>query len=183
MSEEIKNEKTVEAAPENENGESSNTEASDKPEIELVKEELENTKKEHLYLRAEFDNFRRQSIKERSNLLKFGGEAIARDLLNVLDVFQKALDMDVNAENYTSFIDGVKLTETELKNVFSKHGITEIECKEKPFNPEEAEALSQVPTDSIDDGHVFDVMRKGYRYHDKVLRHAQVVIATKPQEN
>jgi molecular chaperone GrpE len=75
------------------------------------------------------------------------------------------------------------MTEKELETVLNKHGIFEINCKEKPFNPEQAEALSQVPTSDLEEGHVFDVMRKGYLYHDKVLRHAQVVIATKPAEN
>lgn len=154
----------------------------EKSEVEILQEQLETSQKEHLYLRAEFDNFRRQSIKERSNLLRFGGESIARDLLNVLDVFEKALAMEVTSENFESFIEGVKLTESEFKGVFTKHGILEMDCKEKAFNPEQAEALSQVPTADLEEGHVYDVMRKGYLYHDKVLRHAQVVIATKPTE-
>ncbi|MGH1469419.1 MAG: nucleotide exchange factor GrpE [Bdellovibrionales bacterium] len=149
-------------------------------ETETLKSELEASKKEYLYLRAEFDNFRKQSIKERSDLMKFGGEYIARDLLNALDVFEKALEMEVTSENFQSFLDGVKLTEKELKAVFTKHGINEIDCKHKPFNPEQAEALSQVPSPDLEEGSVYDVMRKGYLYHDKVLRHAQVVIATKP---
>lgn len=152
-------------------------------ELELLKVELETSKKEHLYLRAEFDNYRKQSIKERSDLLRFGGESIARDLLNVLDVFEKALSMDVTAENFQAFLDGVKLTEKDFKDVFVKHGINEIDCKNKLFNPEQAEALSQVPSEEIGEGFVYDVMRKGYLYHSKVLRHAQVVIATQPPSN
>jgi len=149
-------------------------------ELEELKLKLEKSEKEHLYLRAEFDNFRKQSIKERSDLLKFGGEPLARDLLNVRDIFQKALDSEVTPENFQAFLSGVEMTEKELSTVFAKHGIFEIECKEKPFDPEKAEALSQVPTAEVEEGHVYDVMRKGYLYHDKVLRHAQVVIATKP---
>ncbi len=159
------------------------TETPEVSEIDALKAELEASKKEHLYLRAEFDNFRKQSIKERSDLMKFGGEYIARDLLNALDVFEKALEMEVTSENFQSFLDGVKLTEKELKAVFTKHGINEIDCKHKPFNPEQAEALSQVPSPDLEEGSVYDVMRKGYLYHDKVLRHAQVVIATKPPES
>jgi len=149
-------------------------------EVEDLTLKLEKAEKEHLYLRAEFDNFRKQSIKERADLLKFGGEPLARDLLNVRDIFQKALDSEVTPENFQAFLSGVEMTEKELSTVFAKHGIFEIECKEKPFDPEKAEALSQVPTADIEEGHVYDVMRKGYLYHDKVLRHAQVVIATKP---
>lgn len=159
------------------------TPVQEKTELEVLQEKLDKSEKEHLYLRAEFDNFRKQSIKERSDLLKFGGESIARDLLNVLDIFQTALKAEVTKENFKSFLNGVEMTKKELETVFAKHGIFEIDCKEKPFNPEQAEALSQVPTDEVKEGHVYDVMRKGYLYHDKVLRHAQVVIATKPSEN
>jgi len=151
-----------------------------KDELEEIKAKLANAEKEYLYLRAEFDNFRKQSIKERSDLLKFGGEPLARDLLNVRDVFQKALELNVTPENFQAFLNGVEMTEKELSTVFAKHGIFEIECKEKPFDPEKAEALSQIPTTDVPEGFVYDVMRKGYLYHDKVLRHAQVVIATKP---
>lgn len=150
-----------------------------KPNLE---EELAETQKDLLYLRAEFDNFRKQSIKERSDLVRFAGESLARDFLGVLDIFEKATAMTVTAENFSSFVDGVSLTEKEIKDVLSKHGIREIDCKNKLFNPTEAEALSQVPTDEVEEGHVYDVMRKGYKFHDKVIRHAQVVLATKPQE-
>ncbi len=168
---------------ENEIPEPPNVNSEEEPkalELESLKTELKNSKKEYLYLRAEFDNFRKHSIKEHSELIKFGGEAIARDLLTVLDVFQKALEMKVSPKNFQSFLDGVKLTEKELKGVFSKHGISEIDCKNKPFNPSQAEALSQFPSADIKEGLVYNVMRKGYFYHEKVLRHAQVIIATKP---
>lgn len=149
-------------------------------EVDKLKAALAASQKEFLYLRAEFDNHRKQSFKERSDLIKFGGESIARDLLNVLDVFEAALAIDVSAENFQSFIEGVQLTEKELKGVFTKHGINEIDCKHKPFNPEQAEALSQIPSADFEEGSVYDVMRKGYLYHTKVLRHAQVVITTTP---
>ncbi len=142
--------------------------------------ELENSKKEYLYLRAEFDNFRKNSIKERSELIKFSGQNIAKDLLGVLDVFQKALETNVTSDNFESFVDGIKLTEKELTDIFSKHGIREINCKHKAFNPSEAEALSQSPSTDVKEGFVYSVIRKGYFYHEKVLRHAQVTIATKP---
>lgn len=137
----------------------------------------EDKEKELLYLRAEFDNFRKQSIKERSELIKFGAEALSRDLLSVIDVFQKALESDVNAENFKAFVEGVSLTEKELINVLDKHGVRNFECLGKAFDPNNAEALSQIPSPEHKAGEVIEVMRKGYSYHDKVLRYAQVVIA------
>lgn len=157
-----------------------NSDVLENEEVQSIQSELEESQKNYLYLRAEFDNYRKQSTKERSDLIRFGGEALARDLLSVLDIFEKALSMNVNSENIQSFIDGVKLTEKELKGVFSKHGIQELESKGKLFDPETSEALSQIPTSDCPDGHVYDVMRKGYLYHDRVLRYAQVVVANNP---
>jgi len=176
----IKNEKSAQIEENVIKSESKVEEEAVKSEFDDLKKQLEKAQKEHLYLRAEFDNYRKQAIKERSDLLKFGGEPLARDLLNVRDVFQKALQLDVTPENLEAFKNGVEMTEKEFSNVFAKHGIFEMESKEKPFDPEKAEALSQFPTSDVPEGHVYDVMRKGYLYHDKVLRHAQVVIATKP---
>lgn len=180
MSEKQNTAKPKEKKQEAEKSKDNVIELNEKTELELTKEKLAQAEKEHLYLRAEFDNFRKQSIKERSELLKFGGEPLARDILSVVDIFQKALEAEVTTENLKAFVNGVEMTEKELKTLMTKHGISEIECKGKAFNPEQAEALSQIPTEEVPEGHVFDVMRKGYLYHDKVLRHAQVVIATKP---
>ena len=134
--------------------------------------------KELLYLRAEFDNFKKQTIKERSEILKYSGQTLALDLLSVVDVFEKALEQNVTEQNYKNFVDGVKLTEKQLNSQLDKHGIREIKCKGQVFDPNQCEALSQVPAKDVKDGEVIDVMRKGYMFHDKVLRHAQVVIAS-----
>ena len=157
------------------------------PNIETLEDNLEelastikDKDKELLYLRAEFDNFKKQMLKERSELLKYAGQNLALDLLSVVDVFEKALELDVNESNYKTFVDGVKLTEKQLNSQLDKHGIREIKCKGEIFDPNKCEALSQVPSTTAKDGEVIDVMRKGYLFHDKVLRHAQVVIASAP---
>lgn len=155
------------------------------PNIETLEDNLEelastirDKDKELLYLRAEFDNFKKQTLKERTELLKYAGQNLALDLLSVVDVFEKALELDVNEKNYKTFVDGVKLTEKQLNSQLDKHGIREIKCKGEVFDPNKCEALSQVPSVDAKDGEVIEVMRKGYMYHDKVLRHAQVVIAS-----
>lgn len=138
---------------------------------------LQEKEKELLYLRAEFENFKRQSIKERSDLLKYAGENMARDILNTLDVFEKALDQEVSEENYKNFVEGISLTAEQLKSDLKKHGIEEIDCKGKAFDPNTCEALSQIPSEDVEEGHVVEVMRKGFKYREKVLRYAQVVTA------
>ena len=131
-----------------------------------------------LYLRAEFDNFKKQSIKEKSDLLLYAGERMAFDLLNTLDVFEKALDQDVNESNYKNFIEGISLTAEQLKSDLKKHGIEEIKCKGKPFDPNTCEALSQIPAPDATEGEILEIMRKGFMFRNKVLRYAQVVTAT-----
>jgi molecular chaperone GrpE len=152
----------------------------DKKDAEVLTENLlKDKEKELLYLRAEFENYKRQSLKERSELLKYSGEFMARDLLNSLDIFEKALTQDVDETNYKNFVEGINLTANQLKADLKKHGIEEIDCKGKVFDPNTCEALSQIPSADHKEGEVMEVMRKGFVFKDKVIRYAQVVIATK----
>ena len=151
----------------------------DKKDAEVLTETLLKEKeKELLYLRAEFENYKRQSLKERSELLKYSGEFMARDLLNSLDIFEKALSQDIDDTNYKNFVEGINLTANQLKTDLKKHGIEEIDCKGIVFDPNTCEALSQIPSNDHKEGEVIEVMRKGFVFKDKVIRYAQVVIAT-----
>lgn len=145
---------------------------------DLLKQAQEN----YLYLCAEFDNFKKKAQRERSDLIRYGAEKLAFDLLSALDIFQKALEVQVTAENFKSFVDGVHLTSKELAKTLEKHHIKEIPCLGKKFNPSVHEALSQIPSKDHDKNTVINVFKKGYSYKDKTLRHAQVVVS-KGKEN
>lgn len=132
---------------------------------------------DYLYLRAEFDNYKKNMIKERSDLLKYAGERLAYDLLGILDVFEKALKIDVTANTLKSFKEGIEITALELKKTLEKHGIHEIPSLGTDFDPNLHEALTQVPSKDHKENTIMDVFKKGYKYHDKVLRHSQVVVA------
>lgn len=132
---------------------------------------------DYLYLRAEFDNYKKNMIKERSDILKYSGERLALDLLAVLDVFDKALETEINETNYLSFKEGIEITALELKKTLERHGINEIPSKGADFDPNLHEALSQVPSKDFKENTVIDVFKKGYKFHDKVLRHSQVVVS------
>lgn len=140
--------------------------------------QLQKASNDYLYLRAEYDNFRKNSIKERSDLLRFGGERLAKDLLETLDIFETALTTEVTAENYQTFVDGIKMTAQKLSEALQKHAIVAVECDGKPFDPAINEALASEPTDKVPAGHVTKTFKKPYKYHDKVLRVGQVVVAT-----
>lgn len=137
----------------------------------------ENFKNEYLYLRAEFENYKKNMIKERADLLKFGGDRLAYDLLNVLDIFDKAQSLEVTPDNFKSYIDGIQLTSLELKKTLEKHGIREIQSLGQNFDPNLHEALTHAPSQEHADNTVINVFKKGYKYHDRTLRHAQVVVA------
>lgn len=152
-------------------------------ELNRVKVELEKAKNDFLYLRAEFDNFRRNTIKERSQLVKYGAERLVHDLLNVMDNFDRALEIEVTPESINSFKEGIVMTSHELKETLNKHGVTEVPCVGEKFDPMLHEALSSEPTNDYEPGVISRVFKKAYKMHDKVIRPGQVVVATENTNN
>lgn len=153
-----------------------------KSDLELSQEEALKWKNEYLYLRAEFENYKKNTLKERSDLLKFGVERIGRDILEVMDNFERALQTKVTAETLTTFKTGVEMTAKELKDLLTKHGIQEVPSENHPFNPSIHEAISSEPTSLVAEGHITKVFKKPYKLHDKVIRMGQVVVATPPKQ-
>lgn len=144
-----------------------------------LKAEAEKYKNDMLYIKAEFDNYKRQTIKERSELLKYGAERFVKDLLPILDNFERALAMKVTDDNYPSFVKGIELTSSEMKALLTKHAITEVPSEGQPFDPSVHEALSAEATDAVPPGYISRVFQKAYKFHDKVIRTGQVVVAQK----
>lgn len=153
-----------------------------KSELDLAVEEAAKWKNDFLYLKAEFENYKRNAIKERSDLLRFGAERIARDILDVVDNFERALQVKLSAETLQTFKVGIEMTAKELKELLGKHGVQEIPSEGQAFNPAHHEAISSEPTATVPSGHVARVFKKPYKLHDKVLRMGQVVVATAPPE-
>ena len=142
-----------------------------------LEQKLAQMEKDHLYLHAEIENMKRQNMKERSQLLKYGAEHLARDLLETLDVFKSALDSEVSQQNYREFIKGVLMTSQSLKTILEKHGIRELDCVGKAFDPNTQEALSSEISDEHPEGHVTRVFKAPYLYHDRLLRPGQVIVS------
>ena len=151
-----------------------------KSELDVALDEAAKWKNDFLYLKAEFENYKRHAIKERSDLLKFGAERVVRDILDVVDNFERALQTKLTAETLQNYQVGIELTAKELKDVLSKHGIVEIPSEGQAFNPAHHEAISSEPTTQIPAGHIARVFRKPYKLHDKVIRMGQVVVAAAP---
>lgn len=139
--------------------------------------ESEKFKNEYLYLRAEFENYKRNAIKERSELLKYGSERLLVDVLGVLDNFERALETKATPENFSNYVKGVEMTAQEFKAALAKFGVTAVDSEGKAFDPAIHEALSAEETDKIPPGHISRVFKKPYKLHDKVIRTGQVVVA------
>ncbi len=149
-----------------------------KSELEIAQEDVQKWKNEYLYLRAEFENYKKNAIKERSDLLKFGAERISRDVLEVMDNFERALEIKASAETLQNFKTGIEMTAKELKDALAKHGIQEVPSHGQPFNPLHHEAISSEATAAVPAGHVSRVFKKPYKLHDKIIRMGQVVVAS-----
>jgi molecular chaperone GrpE len=152
-------------------------------ETQVSSDELAKAKNDYLYLRAEFENFKRNAIKERSDLLKYGSERLWVDLLNVLDNFERATAAKVSAENLENYVKGVEMTYQDFKNVLSKFGVTEIPAQGAAFDPSLHEALSSEETDEVPPGHISKVFKKPYKLHERVIRPGQVVVAKEMTKN
>lgn len=163
-----------------ENQENQNSSASSEETESQIKtqEELSKAKNDYLYLLAEFDNYRKNAIKERSELIKYGAERFVRDFLSVLDNFELALKAAAAKQNFESLQEGIQMIAGEMRSLLQKHGIEEIKSEGKPFDPNNHEALSSEPREDLPAGHVASVFKKGYKLHDKLLRPAQVTVST-----
>ncbi len=165
-----------------ENGAQAPSEPAKSP-LDLAQEEAAKWKNEFLYLKAEFENYKKHAIKERSDLLKFGAERVSRDILDVVDNFERALQVKLSPETLQNYKVGIELTHKELKDVLAKHGISEIPSEGQAFNPAHHEAISSEPTSTIPAGHVARVFKKPYKLHEKVIRMGQVVVAAPPNNS
>ena len=148
--------------------------------VEQLQGEVEKSKKDYLYLLAEFDNYRKNAIKERAELTKFGSERFIREFLNVFDNFERALGTEVSADNLASFRSGVEMIAGETHSLLKKFGVEELKAEGLPFDPSSQAALSSEPRQDVPAGHVARVFRKGYKMHEKVIRPAQVTVAAAP---
>lgn len=151
-------------------------------EAEGLKLALEEEKKKYLYLRADFDNFRKQAIKERSDLIKFAGEPIIREMLNILDDLERAASSPLSAETLDKYKNGVELIVSTFKKSLEKLGVEAVDSKGQPFDPAIHEALSSVSDPTKESGSVVEVFRKPYKLHGKLVRPGQVVVNTAKKE-
>lgn len=146
-------------------------------ENEKLKESLEKEKKEYLFLMAEFDNFRKRTLREKSELIKNAGESAFKGLLPIVDDFERALKASESAEDATVIREGMELIYKKLKKYLEQNGVKEMDPEDRVFDADKHEAISVVPVPEEEQkGKILDTVEKGYTINDKVLRHAKVVV-------
>ncbi|MDE6247856.1 MAG: nucleotide exchange factor GrpE [Muribaculaceae bacterium] len=146
-------------------------------EIDKLQEELAKEKKEYLFLMAEFDNFRKRTLKEKSEIIRNAGENVLKGLLPIVDDFERGIKASENAENANDVKEGMLLIYNKLVKYLAQNGVKEFDPEEKEFDADKHEAISVVPVpDEAMKGKILDTVEKGYMINDKVLRHAKVVV-------
>lgn len=146
-------------------------------ENEKLKAEVEKEKKEYLFLMAEFDNFRKRTLKEKSELIKNAAESAFKGLLPIVDDFERAIKASENSDEASSIKEGMELIYKKLKKYMEQNGVKEMDPEDLEFDADKHEAISAVPVpDEAMKGKILDTVEKGYTINDKVLRHAKVVV-------
>ncbi|KGN89541.1 nucleotide exchange factor GrpE [Porphyromonas gulae] len=131
----------------------------------------------HLRLMAEYDNYRKRTLKEKSELIRNGGEKVLVDLLPVIDDFERALNNLGDMSEPAAIKEGVELIYSKFMDYLQKQGVKKIETADLPFDADLFDAVAMIPAPSAEQkGKVIDCVRTGYTLNDKVIRHAHVVV-------
>lgn len=157
--------------------EAAQSEAAPEVTVEQLQQQLEAQQKEYLLLMAEFDNFRRRTLKEKQDLIKTASEKAMVDLLPVVDDFERALEAMSKGGDVEALAEGVQLIYSKMVKYLEQQGVKPIESTGKDFDADLFEAITTFPApDETMRGKVVDTTTKGYMINDKVLRHAKVVV-------
>ena len=146
-------------------------------ELEKAQEEIEEQKDKYLRLSAEFDNYRKRTMKEKAELILNGGEKSLSSILPVVDDFERAIKTMETATDVNAVNEGVELIYNKFMAVLAQNGVKVIETKDQPLDTDYHEAIAVIPAPSeAQKGKILDCVQTGYTLNDKVLRHAKVVV-------
>ena len=146
-------------------------------ELETAQETVEEQKDKYLRLSAEFDNYRKRTMKEKAELILNGGEKSLSSILPVVDDFERAIKTMETATDVQAVKEGVELIYNKFMATLAQNGVKVIETKDQPLNTDYHEAIAVIPAPSeAQKGKILDCVQTGYTLNDKVLRHAKVVV-------
>ena len=146
-------------------------------ELDTLKATIEKMQKDYLLLMAEFDNFRKRTLREKADLIKNGGENCMKAILPVIDDFERGLAAVENRNDLEAVKEGMNLIYNKFKTYLEQNGVKEIPTQGADFDTEYHEAVTTFPApDPAQKGKVIDTVQKGYTLNDKVIRFAKVVV-------
>lgn len=146
-------------------------------EFEKLRVEAEEHQQRLLRVQADYDNFRRRTVKEKEELAKYASSVLITQLIPVIDNFERALTTGDENANSSAYAKGVEMIFRQFMDVMSAEGLTPMNSVGEAFNPEYHQAIMQVESDEYEEGIVVEEIQKGYLLKDKVLRPAMVKVS------
>lgn len=145
--------------------------------LSQLQEKYDELNNSYLRLHAEFDNFRKRTLKEKSELIKNGGERVLLDIIGLVDDFERALTALHAAEDKDAMLEGMDLIYGKFITFLGQHGVKEIESIGQPFDADRFEAVTTIPAqEETQKGMVIDCIQKGYELNEKIIRFPKVIV-------
>ena len=173
---EVIEEASSEKSPQNESDNVTEKKQDDDDNLSQVSDAAAVWQDKYVRLSAEFDNYRKRTLKEKLEILASGGEDVIKSLLTVLDDFDRAIKAAESSKDVDAVKEGVVLIRQKLLDTLSQKGLKEIEAIDEPFDTDLHEAVAKFPVEEGKKGKIVDVVQKGYKLKDKVIRFAKVVV-------
>ena len=174
--EEIENSENSESSEDSENSENSEN-SEEKDPLEAAQEEIEQLKTQILYKTAEFDNYRKRTLKEKAELILNGGEKAVSAILPVIDDMERAIENGEKTEDPVVLREGMELIYQKFMKALESLGVKKIDTEDADFDTDLHEAVAMVPGMGDDKkGKVIDCLQTGYQLNEKVIRHAKVAV-------
>jgi molecular chaperone GrpE len=149
----------------------------EKNQLDQMQQQYDELNDNYLRLHADFDNFRKRSMKEKADIIRSGGERVLSDIIPLVDDFERALEALHQAEEKDALLEGIDLIYQKFVSFLEQHGVREIEAVGLPFDPDKFEAVTTIPVaDESQKGKVVDCIQKGYTLNDKVIRFPKVIV-------
>lgn len=170
------------------NEETQETESNDEnlhndDEINNLKEEIKNLNEALLRNRADLENFKRRTQEERIKERKYAHQDLFEDLLEVISIFDSAVNVETDDPKLKKFLIGFKMVNKNFNQILEKYGVKKIEALNQKFNHNFHEAVEEVVNDDVEPGTIVNVQINGYCYKDRVLRPSRVIVSKKSSED
>lgn len=158
----------------------SETALPDEESVDALKAQIESANDKYIRLMAEFDNYKRRTSREYDRMVELANESLMRDIIEVRENFERALNAGAAKNDYVSFYDGMKLIFNKLDENLQKNGLESFADAGDVFDPEIHDALMKAPNEEFGDDMVCEIFEKGYRLRGRVIKHARVVVSSGP---